>query len=305
MRTVRLWLGIGLLFMVVFAGRTHAQSTPGLKVVVTVAPLRGIVEPLLPAGSTVTVLMPPGRSEHGYEFTAKDLEAVAKADMVVYIGLGLETRLTEALRKHPREGRREVCFADCVGIKASEHEHDGDHNHDGDAEHHHGAVDQHLWLDPVLVGQFVPKLAEHIRASCPEPEKAGVQEREKALIQRVNEVDRTWRSKLASAKGRSIVTHHNAFPRPAARYGLKVASVIRVVENAEPTAGQIAAVVDAIKKEKVEVIFVEPQFNAGTAERIAKAAGVRVATLDPLGDGDWFKLMRSNLDSLVTNLSPK
>lgn len=281
----------------------------GLRVVVTVAPLKGIVESLLPPGSSVTVLMPPGRSEHGYEFTPKDLAAVGTADLVVYVGLNLETRLDEALAKHPREGRRAVGFAASVGITADPHEghdHDG-HVHDETCEH---GVDPHVWLDPVLVGQFIPKVADavHVAGAQRGLDEAALKEitkREGELRARVDAVDARWRKELAPFKGRAIVTHHNAFPRPAERYGLRVAAVIRGVENAEPTPAKIAEVVDAIKREQAAAIFVEPQYDASAAARIAKAAGVKVAKLDPIGNGDWFAMMEANLKSLTENLRAK
>ena len=100
-----------------------------------------------------------------------------------------------------------------------------------------------------------------------------------------------------------LVTHHAAWKRLAERYGLKIAAVIRPIESAEPTAEAIAGAVHAIQDQHIPVIFVEPQFSSKAAERIAAQTGVRIGHLDPLGDGDWFKLMRSNLDSLVANLA--
>lgn len=293
------------------SARAPAKET-GLRVVVTIAPLKGIVESLLPPGSTVTVLMPPGRSEHGYEFTPKDLAAVGTADLVVYVGLNLEVRLDEALAKHPREGRRAVGFAESVGITAeAAHDHEG-HGHDGhvhDETCEHG-VDPHVWLDPVLVGQFIPKIADAVHVAgaqrgLGEAALKDITKREVDLRARVDGVDARWRKELAPFKGRAIVTHHNAFPRPAERYGLRVAAVIRGVENAEPTPAKIAEVVDAIRKEKAAAIFVEPQYDARAAERIAKASGVKVARLDPIGNGDWFAMMEANLKSLTENLRAK
>ncbi|MDX2132221.1 MAG: metal ABC transporter substrate-binding protein [Planctomycetota bacterium] len=291
------------------APAASATPAPPIRAVVTIPPLKGILEPLLPEGSTVTVLMPPGRSEHGYEFTPKDLAAVARADLVFYVGLALEPRVEQTLAKDPRPTRQVVCFADAVGIKAdAAHEH---HDHDHDEHCDHGPVDQHLWLDPVLVAQVVPALATSVRAAA---ERAAplspaarndLASREASLVARVRAVDDAWRIRLAPFQGRPIVTHHNAFPRPAARYGLRVAAVIRGFENAEPTPARLAEVVQAIRAERVRAIFAEPQFNQSTARRIAQAAGVSVATLDPLGDGDWFQLMGSNLDALAANLAAK
>src|SRR5436190_24294409 len=88
------------------------QPPVALKVVVTIAPLKGLVEPLLPPGSTVTVLMQPGKSEHGYEFTPGDIAAMAKADLFVYVGLNLEGRVESTLKKQEAPKRQVVCFAD-------------------------------------------------------------------------------------------------------------------------------------------------------------------------------------------------
>src|SRR6185295_361805 len=79
-----------------------------LDVVVTLAPLRGLVEPRLPEGSKIAVLMPPGRSEHGYEFTANDIAQLGRADLVVLVGLGLEPQVESFLRKQPSSNRRVV-----------------------------------------------------------------------------------------------------------------------------------------------------------------------------------------------------
>ena len=102
------------------ANTPPAHAAPPLRAVVTVAPLKGIIEPLLPPGSTLSVLMPPGRSEHGYEFTPSDIAALAKADLVVYVGLHLEPRVAAALREHPVQGREVICFAEAVGLLVAE-----------------------------------------------------------------------------------------------------------------------------------------------------------------------------------------
>jgi zinc transport system substrate-binding protein len=335
MRRTRVALAFMLTLLVaaVACAQQNGVKPCPLRVVVTIAPLKGLVEPLLPDGSTVTVLMQPGKSEHGYEFTPADVAAVAKADLVVYVGLGLEGRIEEAAKRQSAGGRRVVCFADAVGIKPGpaqdgedEHQEKGDEKKEpkgGEGHHHHeheaGYVDPHLWLDPVLVGKLIDVLEPKVHAATELSTTGGCgwgvdvkalqQEFERAsaaatdLRERIQAVDKEWTDRLAPLKGRSVVTHHNAFSRPAERYGFKVAAVIREFETSEPSPGDIAKVVEAIRKEHVKTIFVEPQFNGAAAERIAAKAGVKVGHLDPLGDGDWFKMMKSNLDALVAGLS--
>lgn len=292
----------------------HEQARqPGpLRIVVTVPPLQSLARDLAPPGSQVIGLMAPGRSEHGYEFSPSDLEALARADVVLYVGLALEPKIEKFIASNPSSHRRDICFAQEVG---ADQEHADDQSHSDDAhddkhagdDHHHGSVDPHLWLDPHLVSALLVKLAPQIEAAA---QAAGVADfdgpaRAKASAERVAAVDAAYTESLAPFKGRTIVTHHNAWRRLAERYGLTVAAVIRPVEGSEPTPDAIAKSVAALKSQGTHAIFVEPQFNPESARRIAEAAGAKVFTLDPLGSGDWNALMRSNLESLHQGLSQK
>lgn len=306
------------MFLVVALGFVASFALPGcretqpprhsgpLRVIVTVAPLKGLVEPLLPPGSEIEILMQPGRSEHGYEFSPSDASRLSRADLVVYIGLGLEGKLTSMLDKQQRTDREVVCVAEVLGIKSDDHHAHDDHDHD-EAGHSH-AVDPHLWLDPSLMADLIPRLLPPVERAAADAgittSKTAFTEAGEKLVQRIRAVDEEWRTMLLPLQGAAVVTHHNAFARPAARYGFKVAAVIREFESSEPTAADLAKVVDAIRNQHVSVIFMEPQFNPGVAEKLRAMSGVKLATLDPIGDGDWFALMDRNLAALAGNLAP-
>lgn len=278
-----------------------------MRVVVTVPPLEGLVRPLLPADATVRVLIPPGRSEHGFEPTVDDVRALESADVVVLVGMGLESSVDRALRRRAHPFRHELRLGEALGLEDpnADHAHEtaGDHATD----HPTHAVDPHVWLDPILVKQMMPEVARVIKASVSDAapgDPAGVDVSLQSTLARIDEVDAAYRIALAPLKGRAIVTHHAAFGRLAERYGLRVVEVIRPIEDAEPTPANIAATVDAISREGVRAIFVEPQFDARGAQRIAERAGVRLGVLDPLGSGDWFAMMDSNLRELTDKLGP-
>lgn len=285
--------------------RTAQNPTPrepgALRIAVTVPPLEGLVRAAAPADARITVLMAPGHSEHGYEFTPQDLAELGRADLVVYVGLHLEPRVEEFLKAHPSTRRVDLCFAAATGI-ADGDEHDA-HDH-ADGAHHHGAVDPHLWLDLGLVQRFAPQIerAVHIAAANAGLDAAGLPARARDLDAKLKSLDERYRTALAPFTGDAIVTHHNAWGRLADRYSLRVAAVVIEIESAEPTPGQIAASVAAIKAQRVKTLFVEPQFNPDAARRIAQAAGVGVGVLDPLGEGDYFGLMERNLQELVKGL---
>lgn len=279
-------------------------KAPALRAVVTVAPLKSFVEPLLPEGSQLRVLMQPGRSEHGYEFTPSDLRAIAEADVVVLVGLNLEPAVEKTLANRKDPSRRVVRFSDVAGIQADPHAH---HDHEHGEECDHGPVDPHLWLDPILCETLVGGVRAAIDAELAERNaltdevKAALAAREASLRARIARVDQAWRDAGPMLAATPIVTHHNAFPRLSERYGMRIAAVIREIPTTEPSPAQVANVARTIREQNVRTIYVEPQFNRKLADRIAKAAGVSVATLDPLGTGDWFALMDSNLASIRAN----
>jgi zinc transport system substrate-binding protein len=285
------------------------RRDPGpFRAAVTIAPLKGLVAPLLPQPHEVYVVIPPGRSEHGYEFTPSDVSALSKADLAVYVGLGLEPRIERFLSLNATPIREVVSFAQAVGLEepgATHHHHHHEHGEECD----HGDEDPHIWLDPVLCARLVPVLRQAIeqnlerQGQLTSEVRARLAAAEADLIARINELHEWAEQQLAPHRGKYIVTHHAAWGRFAERYGLKVAAVIRPIHTAEPTPGAIAAAVDAVRRHEVRAIFIEPQFNPAAAQRIAQSAGVRVGMLDPLGDGDWFKMMRANVESLAEALA--
>lgn len=299
-------------------------TTKPLNVVVTIPPLKGLVEPLLPKGSTLTTLVRPGRSEHGYEFTADEIAKLAKADIVVLVGLGLEPRVEQSLERSKNKDQMVLNWGELEklsqpkGSSNAPHDDHGDHDghdHDDHSDHAHDDhdhdpswIDQHLWLDPAIVERFVTKVSDAIRHARPNWPEAALKEieagRENTLV-KVRAIDSEYRSTLAPFNGSPIICHHDAYSRLASRYDLKVVAAIKSTSGREPTAKDIAGVVKAIQESNAKAIFIEPQFDPTLAHRIAKLANVNIAQLDPLGDGDWSAMMRKNLKSLKENLGTK
>lgn len=275
-------------------GRAEPADRPA-RVIVSIPPLKGLLQPMFPEGTEFTVLVESGRSVHGYEPTPAHMAALARADVVVVIGLGLEGRLVDAVR-HGGARATLIEMSGVLGIEGHGHVHHEGHNHGPDEAC--GLVDAHLWLDPVLVREFI----EALPARLPEKFRASAGEEAPGLAARIDGVDLAYREALAPFEGRAIITHHASMSRPAERYGLRIAGVLRPIETIESSAADIAAARRAIDEEGIGAIFVEPQFSKSSAERLAESAGVRTLVLDPLGDGDWFAMMRTNLERLVEGL---
>lgn len=287
------------------ATRAVEEARP-LKVVVSIAPLKGLVEPLLPAGSTVEMIVPPGVSEHGYEAPPSKLAAMQSADLVVTVGLGLEPQVDKFLVQSKNDKRVALKFADLVGVVAA-HDHSAhEHKHDGSCCNHES--DPHLWLDPVMARQFTEKLAAKIAERFPASE--GSSDEHPALAaakkqaERIDAIDAAYRAAAENAQVRTIVVGHDAYGWMARRYSLSTIAIAGLSAQ-EPTHKAVQSAVAAIAKRGAKAVFVEPQLSAAAGKRIADQAKVPVLTLDPLGDGDWFAMMERNLDSLKKGLGDK
>ncbi|QKK09331.1 MAG: zinc ABC transporter substrate-binding protein [Planctomycetota bacterium] len=183
-----------------------------------------------------------GGSPHGYAPTPSDVAAVGRADLVVLIGMGIESGLPASVR----DGARVVSMAGVLGMDADDgHDHAHDHDHDHGA---HDGADPHLWLDPSLVEEFLPALAERViaameRAGADAAATGAVAGRLAGLLADVREVDAAYRERLAAHQGAVVITQHAAWSRLTDRYGLVVASEIQVAEQTGPSAGRMAEIV--------------------------------------------------------------
>lgn len=301
---------------------SEKEQSP-LRVVVSIAPLKGLVEPILKEAGiagTVEVLIPPGRSEHGYEYPPSKLARLESADLVVLVGLGLDKPVRKFIESlPPRAGepgarkRRVVVFADAVGVDPNreaagepghkDHGDEGHTDHDAaqphDHDHDHHGPDPHIWLDPVLVERFVGVLAQQVAdaAGPGTPAAARAEAAGKALRQRVKAVDEEYARACNGFATKTIVVGHDAWGRLAARYGLKTVPIAGLTAT-EPTPRALEAAASAIKARGLKVIFVEPQISDRAGRLLAAATGAEVRKLDPLGNGDWFAMMNANLREL-------
>jgi len=302
------------------AGAVTADG-PSLVAVVSITPLKSIVEALLPAKSSVVVLVPPGVSEHGYEIPPGKLAAMVKADLIVTVGLGLEPQVDKFLSLRKADGQRRVVFADVLGLKDDRVEngkdtdkHEG-HRHDAEGNCVHGEDenDLHLWLDPTLMARLVPAVADAViariaarggAADVQTAASATVTRKASELVARLNALDAEATRELTGRARSTVVVGHDAWRRFAARYKLTTVPIKGLLAT-EPTPASLKAATEAVRQYKLTTILVEPQLSTASAKRVAKATGVTLAMLDPLGDGASFATMRANVKAIAESLGPR
>lgn len=269
-------------------------STEGdgrLEVVAGFYPLAFAAERVGGASVSVTNLTPPGAEPHDVELSARDVERVRSADVVVYLGSGFQPALEEAV-----DGAR----GEAVDVlRAVGRRHGEEGATDGEDATN---VDPHVWLDPVRYAEIVDRVAAALNRAAAA----------RAMKRQLRELDGQFRTGLAHCARREIVVSHAAFGYLASRYGLEQITVTGLSPETEPNARALERVIDEVRQRQATTVFVETLVSPRLAETVAREAGARTAVLNPLeglaneelerGE-DYFSVMRANLAALRKGLA--
>lgn len=287
---------------------TSSPREGQIRVVASVFPLADVAATIGSQHVEVTTLLPPGQTPHGYEPHPRQAEAIAQADLLLVVGLGMDAWAQHSARASGNEELRILVMAEVEGIQAIQVETPAEpeaHHHHAEAGHHLG--DPHLWLDPKLMGLFADALGATLSEMDP-ARAADYRRNAQAFLKELDELDREYRQVLANVKRKEFVSFHSAFTYLAARYGLKQVAVFEAnVEEFGPR--QLERVVQFIKQHKIKVVFAEPQFPPDKLRALAQQTGAVVRQLDPLGHpgidqrDSYLAMMRYNLARLGEALS--
>ena len=205
-----------------------------------------------------------------------------------------------------------------------DHEEEGDHDEDEHEEegahaghdhhgHDHGDLDPHFWFDPIRVAQAVNNIAE--RLSEIDPDNADLYAANAiAYASELAALD-AWvfeQVALVPADDRKLATSHDAFRYFALRYGFEIIGTVIPGGGTEiePSAQEIAALVDSIRDEGVKAVFTETTVSDTLTRRVAEEAGARIVSDLYTGSlsaegGEaetYLKFMRYNTSTIVNAL---
>ena len=307
---------------VIVATTAPAPELP--TVVVTYSVLAAVVSELVEGSANVVTLIPDGQDPHDFEPSAKDLETINNAALVVANGLDLEEGLDEALANAQQAGVNVFYVADHVtvldivdvndhsdhghvhrGADASHSDDDhGDEHSDEDSDEHDHSQDPHVWLSPHTVREALPALAK----AASDALNVDLAAAQLALDDELAALDTELLSLFSAIDNCQLVTGHNELGYFVDRYGCTVVAAIisSTSTNAEASARNTEFVIDVIKTHSVKVIFTSLGTNPKTAEQVAKEADAQLVTISThfLGtSNDYVAFMRTLGTTIATSLS--
>ncbi len=185
---------------------------------------------------------------------------------------------------------------------------EGDDEHDG---HGHGLEDPHYWFDPVRVKLVVNDIAA--RLSALNPDQGDVfRANADAYNAKLDELH-TWTEQQVGTvpeENRLLVTSHDSYGYFANLYGFEIVGVVLSgTTDVEPSAGDLADLVEEVKESGVQVVFGETTVSERLATAVAKESGAELVrlysgSLGPKGSGaaTYIEMMRTNVGRIVEGL---
>ena len=168
----------------------------------------------------------------------------------------------------------------------------------------HALGNPHFLTDPVNAKIAARHIAESLGA-LDRQNAATYQANAQKFADQIDAKLPEWERLLAPYKGRRIVAYHNAWPYFTRRFGLRIDLFLEPKPGIPPSPAHLAGVIATIKRENIQLIFVDPYVSQRTAEMVARNTGAKVVPVSyfPGGlkgtDGDYIKLM----DTLVKSVA--
>lgn len=291
--------------------QTGWAQSPTLRVLASTFPIYQITRNVTQGVDNITLdlMIPAGLGcPHDYALTPQDMQKLAKADLLLINGLGLEEFLGAPLKK--ANDRLQV-FDSSNGIKdilqqkeEERHAHeDGQHDMHGE-DHHHAGPNPHLFASPRMAAQLARNIAQALAQRMPEASQA-LRANGDAYAQKLQQLATTMAEAGKGIANNRIVTQHGVFDYLARDMGLEVVAVVQAHAGQNPSAAEMLEIVATIREQKAGAIFTEPQYPEAIGKTIAREAGIVSARLDPVATGpeqaplDYYEqVMQSNLQTL-------
>ena len=297
---------VALLAVVAACGGTTgspAASNSSYRVVATTSVFADLAR--LALGDTVQIdsIVPAGIDVHTFEPAPSDAAKIAAADLILMNGLGLDDwvgSLIEAAQQSDTNVVRLGEGLDTVGTWSYLASPEGDPEH---------AYDPHVWLDPAGAELYVQRIAERVSQEQPELASAITATSANGIDQiRTLDVEVSAMFAAIPAADRKIVTFHDAFGYYARAYDITIVGVAIASPGQDPSAREIAALIDAIRASGVTTVFSEVQFPSKVLTSIAAETGATVLAdlySDALGKapGDtYLGAMRANATAIAASM---
>ena len=263
---------VWLVLLALFAqyGCQKAPPTEEAKpiVLVSVPPQAYFVERLAEDLVQVEIMVPPGANPATFEPGLKQMQAASRARVYVTVGhpnFPFEKTWLEKLV----ENNKELTLVDCNpdNLKSD---------------------DPHIWVSPDIAVGMTRKIHQALVELLPE-HKERLDENRDAFLAEIAILDLELSRLLEARESRKFLVFHPAWGHFAAHYGLEQIPIEQGMK--EPSSAALSQLIEQARRERIKLVFVQPQFSKKHARLVAREIGGKVVEADPL-NRDWAETLR-------------
>lgn len=262
------------------------------EVLVDTPPLHSIAASVMEGVGMPTLLLPPGASPHSYALRPSDATAIARAELILWVGPALTPWLTAPLETLGAEAQQ-VSLLDSDGWERlplrddpaffANDGHDHDHAHD----HDHGDEDEadtdpHAWLDPLVAAAWAGSIAQILGDMDPENAETYASNASQFATQ-MAELIATTTADLAPLSGLSFVVPHDAFQYFEVRFDLPALGAITLSDASSAGPAHLAALRDQVQNSGVRCILTDAQTSPEWANLLVDGTEARIVMVDSEG----------------------
>ena len=276
-------IGLFCTFSIMPVKMMMADQKP-LSIVASIRPVHALVAGVMGDLGTPHLLLAAPTSAHHFTLKPSQARALQNADIVFWIGPGMEQPLTKALATLAADAQS-VALDDSAGLVLFDFDDDGhdDHGtkdkHDGHGGH---GINPHIWLDPFNAQIMLGVIADHLGKADPVNAKA-YQANADAMRQTFAQLQIDIARQLAPFAESEFLVLHDAHIYFERRFGMRAHAAITTEPDVMPTAAKIKKLRRDLESHPMDCIFGEPFLGQKAVRLTAEGNDIRIGQLDPLG----------------------
>lgn len=292
-------------FLAIFCGCltgcSKQQSSNNKKVIYTTFfPVTDLTKRIVGNKMEVKTIIKGNEEPHSFELKTNDMKDIAKADLIIYNGAGMENFIP-ALKDTVKKKNKFLDLSQ--GLKLLEAGKGIVKAHD--------RVNPHTWLSVKNAYEQLHTIYRKVASMDPNNEAYYKKNLKKAQSE-FKSLDNQFEKTVAKFKGKDkyFVTSHAAFNYLARDYGFKQVAVTGISPDEEPSAKQLKKIADFVKKHHIKTIFFEGKATPKVAKTLAKNTHTKtdtIYTMENLTDDEaamgYLKLMELNMKALMRSFN--
>ena len=267
---------------------SYSSLNAEVKVVTTIKPIHSLVAGVMDGLGSPSLIVDGSNSPHNFSLKPSHAKMIEDAEIIFWVGEDLETFMIKSLESIANNATK-VSFMDLDNItklKFKEENilevegYDDDHDDDDHDKHADGEFDAHIWLDPKNAIEIVNEIAKTLSLKDPNKKNVYYSNAEK-LNHSLNELIK--KINLSINKDARFIVFHDAYQYFEKRFDVSSAGALILNEEALPSAKKVSEIHKIIKKQNINCIISEPQFNPNIIKSIAQDSSILTGSFDPLG----------------------